>query len=54
MAQLALIRHGQSQWNLEDRFTGWWDVNLTPQGEAEARASGKLLAETGVDFDRAY
>lgn len=54
MAQLALVRHGQSQWNLEDRFTGWWDVDLTPVGEEEARASGKLLKETGVDFSRAY
>jgi 2,3-bisphosphoglycerate-dependent phosphoglycerate mutase len=54
MAQLALIRHGQSQWNLEDRFTGWWDVDLTSQGEDEARASGRLLKETGIDFVRAY
>jgi 2,3-bisphosphoglycerate-dependent phosphoglycerate mutase len=54
MAQLALVRHGQSQWNLEDRFTGWWDVDLTPVGEDEARASGKLLKATGIDFARAY
>lgn len=54
MAQLALVRHGQSQWNLEDRFTGWWDVDLTPVGETEARASGQLLKQTGVDFSRAY
>lgn len=54
MARLALVRHGQSQWNLEDRFTGWWDVDLTPQGEAEARASGRLLKESGVEFTRAY
>lgn len=54
MAQLALVRHGQSQWNLEDRFTGWWDVDLTPVGEEEARASGTLLKETGVEFSRAY
>jgi len=54
MAQLALVRHGQSQWNLEDRFTGWWDVDLTPVGEEEARASGRLLRATGVDFSRAY
>jgi 2,3-bisphosphoglycerate-dependent phosphoglycerate mutase len=54
MAHLALVRHGQSQWNLEDRFTGWWDVNLTSQGEAEARASGRLLKQTGVAFDRAF
>jgi 2,3-bisphosphoglycerate-dependent phosphoglycerate mutase len=54
MAQLALVRHGQSQWNLEDRFTGWWDVDLTPAGEEEARASGRLLKATGADFSRAY
>lgn len=54
MAQLALVRHGQSQWNLEDRFTGWWDVDLTPVGENEARASGQMLKATGIDFSRAY
>ena len=54
MAQLALVRHGQSQWNLEDRFTGWWDVDLTPAGEEEARASGRLLKATGIDFSRTY
>jgi 2,3-bisphosphoglycerate-dependent phosphoglycerate mutase len=54
MAQLALVRHGQSQWNLEDRFTGWWDVDLTPVGENEARASGDMLKATGIDFSRAY
>lgn len=54
MAQLALVRHGQSQWNLEDRFTGWWDVDLTPVGEAEAKASGQMLKATGIDFSRAY
>jgi 2,3-bisphosphoglycerate-dependent phosphoglycerate mutase len=54
MAMLALVRHGQSQWNLEDRFTGWWDVDLTPAGEEEARASGRLLKETGVDFACAF
>jgi len=54
MAQLALVRHGQSQWNLEDRFTGWWDVDLTPAGEEEARASGRLLKASGVDFVRCY
>lgn len=54
MAQLALVRHGQSQWNLEDRFTGWWDVDLTHVGEEEARLSGRLLKDTGVDFTRAY
>lgn len=54
MAKLALIRHGQSQWNLENRFTGWWDVNLTEKGEAEARSSGKLLTGSGVAFGRAF
>lgn len=54
MAQLALVRHGQSQWNLEDRFTGWWDVDLTSVGEGEAKASGQFLKATGVDFSRAY
>lgn len=50
MTKLALIRHGQSAWNLENRFTGWWDADLTAQGEAEARASGKLLSELDADF----
>lgn len=54
MAQLALVRHGQSQWNLEDRFTGWWDVDLTPKGEDEAREAGKLLKASGVEFSRCY
>jgi len=44
MTKLALIRHGQSAWNLENRFTGWWDADLTAQGEAEARAAGQLLS----------
>ena len=54
MPRLVLVRHGQSAWNLENRFTGWWDVDLTPQGEAEARAAGELLAEKGLDFDRCF
>lgn len=54
MPQLVLIRHGQSAWNLENRFTGWWDVDLTEQGIAEARAAGELLAAKGVDFDRCF
>jgi 2,3-bisphosphoglycerate-dependent phosphoglycerate mutase len=45
---LILVRHGQSQWNLENRFTGWWDVDLTEQGVAEASAAGKLLADKGL------
>lgn len=54
MPTLALIRHGQSQWNLENRFTGWWDADLTERGEAEARQSGELLRDTGVDFRQAF
>ena len=48
MSTLILVRHGQSKWNLENRFTGWWDVELTDKGVAEARAAGALLAEKGV------
>ena len=48
MPRLILVRHGQSQWNLENRFTGWWDVDLTAKGEDEARAAGKLLADKGI------
>ena len=48
MPRLILVRHGQSQWNLENRFTGWWDVNLTAKGEDEARAAGELLRAKGV------
>ena len=48
MPKLILVRHGQSQWNLENRFTGWWDVDLTDQGVSEARAAGALLKEKGV------
>lgn len=47
MPRLILIRHGQSQWNLENRFTGWWDVDVTEKGAAEAFAAGKLLKEIG-------
>jgi len=54
MTFLALVRHGQSQWNLENRFTGWVDVDLTPQGEAEAVHSGELLARSGVAFDKVF
>lgn len=54
MPQLVLIRHGQSAWNLENRFTGWWDVDLTPKGVAEARAAGELLAARGMDFDLCF
>ena len=51
MPQLVLLRHGQSQWNLENRFTGWWDVDLSDKGIGEARAAGRLLRERGFDFD---
>lgn len=51
MPQLVLIRHGQSVWNLENRFTGWWDVDVTEKGAAEARAAGALMRERGLDFD---
>ena len=51
MPTLVLLRHGQSQWNLENRFTGWWDVDLSDQGIAEARAAGRLLRERKLDFD---
>ncbi len=54
MTRLALIRHGQSQWNLENRFTGWVDVDLTDQGRAEAAKAGQLLSETGVEFAACY
>jgi 2,3-bisphosphoglycerate-dependent phosphoglycerate mutase len=48
LPSLILIRHGQSHWNLENRFTGWWDVGLTAKGEEEARAAGLLMASKGV------
>jgi 2,3-bisphosphoglycerate-dependent phosphoglycerate mutase len=54
MPTLVLLRHGQSQWNLEDRFTGWVDVDLSAQGEAEARRGGELIAEAGLQFDRCF
>lgn len=52
MAKLVLVRHGQSQWNLENRFTGWVDVDITPLGAEEAHRAGKELK--GIHFDRAY
>jgi 2,3-bisphosphoglycerate-dependent phosphoglycerate mutase len=51
---LILVRHGQSQWNLENRFTGWWDVDLTDRGVAEATAAGELLASKGLLPTRAF
>ncbi|HEX4781004.1 MAG TPA: 2,3-diphosphoglycerate-dependent phosphoglycerate mutase [Usitatibacter sp.] len=51
MKKIVLLRHGESAWNRENRFTGWKDVDLTPTGVDEARAAGKLLAKEGYDFD---
>jgi 2,3-bisphosphoglycerate-dependent phosphoglycerate mutase len=51
MPTLVLLRHGQSQWNLENRFTGWWDVDLSEQGIKEARAAGIQLRDKGFEFD---
>ncbi len=54
MHKLVLMRHGESQWNLENRFTGWTDVDLTEKGRAEARAAGELLKKEGYAFDVAF
>ena len=54
MKKLILMRHGESTWNLENRFTGWKDVELTEKGVEEARQAGRLLRAEGVDFDLAY
>ena len=54
MKRLVMLRHGQSIWNLENRFTGWYDVDLTDQGREEARAAGELLRAHGFRFDLAY
>ncbi|MBN9318694.1 MAG: phosphoglyceromutase [Caulobacterales bacterium 68-7] len=54
MSVLVLLRHGQSQWNLENRFTGWVDVDLTAEGEAQAKRGGELIAADGLKFDRVY
>jgi 2,3-bisphosphoglycerate-dependent phosphoglycerate mutase len=54
MHTLVLIRHGESTWNLENRFTGWTDVDLTPTGVAQARAAGELLKAHGFEFDLGY
>ncbi|MCA3254586.1 MAG: 2,3-diphosphoglycerate-dependent phosphoglycerate mutase [Alphaproteobacteria bacterium] len=54
MPTLVLLRHGQSAWNLENRFTGWWDVDVTEVGAAEAKAAGELLAAKGHDFDQCF
>ena len=54
MQTLVLLRHGQSQWNLENRFTGWWDSDLSDKGITEARVAGRLLGEAGFDFDHCF
>ena len=51
MKKLVLLRHGESQWNLENRFTGWTNVDLTQKGEKEARKAGELLNQEGIEFD---
>jgi 2,3-bisphosphoglycerate-dependent phosphoglycerate mutase len=54
MYKIVLMRHGESTWNLENRFTGWTDIDLTEKGVAEARNAGRLLQEAGLTFDLAY
>ena len=54
MYKLVLIRHGESTWNLENRFTGWVDVDLTPTGVSQAMSAGQLLKAEGYEFDVAY
>jgi 2,3-bisphosphoglycerate-dependent phosphoglycerate mutase len=54
MYKLVLLRHGESHWNLENRFTGWTDVDLTETGITQARKAGKVLKENGFEFDIAY
>ncbi len=54
MYKIVFIRHGESEWNKENRFTGWKDVDLSEKGKAEAHAAGKLLKEQGYSFDEAY
>jgi 2,3-bisphosphoglycerate-dependent phosphoglycerate mutase len=54
MGTLVLLRHGESQWNLENRFTGWVDVPLSPKGEEEARQAGEKLKAAGIRFDLAF
>lgn len=54
MPKLILTRHGQSQWNLENRFTGWWDADLTDKGVAEARKGGRLLTDAGIQPRHAF
>ena len=54
MKKIVLLRHGESAWNIENRFTGWTDVDLTEKGIAEAEKAGETLKEYGFNFDKAY
>ena len=54
MSYLILIRHGQSKWNLENRFTGWVDVDLTENGKLEAKKAGDLIKKSKIEFDYYY
>ena len=54
VTKLVLVRHGESQWNKENRFTGWYDVDLSEKGVREAKAAGKKLFEKGYEFDIAF
>ena len=54
MQKLILVRHGQSQWTLENRFTGWVDAPLTDKGKEEALRAGQLIKESGLQFEKAY
>ena len=54
MKRIVLVRHGESLWNKENRFTGWTNVDLSEKGQEEARTAGKLLKEAGMNFEVAY
>ncbi len=54
VTKLVLVRHGESEWNKENRFTGWHDVELSDKGRTEAKAAGQLLKDEGFQFDFAY
>ena len=54
MPKLILVRHGQSEWNLANRFTGWWDVDLTEKGVEEAKEAGRLMLAKGVEPTYAF
>ena len=54
MYKIVFMRHGESTWNLDNRFTGWTDVDLTEKGAKEARAAGRVLKDAGFTFDLAY